>query len=42
MSDYDFRPGGSLKFKTGVVDGGVSKKCDEIFPGHLADLLRYI
>ncbi|KZV99049.1 DUF1754-domain-containing protein [Exidia glandulosa HHB12029] len=25
MSDYDFRPGGSLKLK-GVADGGVSKK----------------
>lgn len=26
MSDYDFRPGGSLKLK-GVADGGVTKKC---------------
>ena len=25
MSDYDFRPGGSLKLK-GVIEGGVSKK----------------
>ncbi|KAH9932405.1 DUF1754-domain-containing protein [Amylocystis lapponica] len=26
MSDYDFRPGGSLKLKGGVADGGVVKK----------------
>ncbi|EGO31050.1 hypothetical protein SERLADRAFT_376595 [Serpula lacrymans var. lacrymans S7.9] len=26
MSDYDFRPGGSLKFKNGVADGGIVKK----------------
>jgi hypothetical protein len=26
MSDYDFRPGGSLKLKGGVSDGGVVKK----------------
>ncbi|KAI0082083.1 DUF1754-domain-containing protein [Panus rudis PR-1116 ss-1] len=26
MSDYDFRPGGSLKLKGGVVEGGVVKK----------------
>ncbi|TFK77354.1 DUF1754-domain-containing protein [Pluteus cervinus] len=26
MSDYDFRPGGSLKLKGGVIDGGVVKK----------------
>ena len=26
MSDYDFRPGGSLKLKGGVVDGGIVKK----------------
>ncbi|KAI0673315.1 DUF1754-domain-containing protein [Trametes maxima] len=25
-SDYDFRPGGSLKLKGGVTDGGVVKK----------------
>lgn len=29
MSDYDFRPGGSLKLK-GVVEGGVTKKCASI------------
>ena len=27
MSDYDFRPGGSLKLKGGVVEGGIVKKC---------------
>lgn len=27
MVDYDFRPGGSLKFKGGVADGGIVKKC---------------
>ncbi|TDL28010.1 DUF1754-domain-containing protein [Rickenella mellea] len=26
MSDYDFRPGGSLKLKSGVEEGGVKKK----------------
>ncbi|KLO20644.1 DUF1754-domain-containing protein [Schizopora paradoxa] len=26
MSDYDFRPGGSLKLKSGTHDGGVTKK----------------
>ncbi|KAJ3482433.1 hypothetical protein NLI96_g6988 [Meripilus lineatus] len=26
MSDYDFRPGGSLKLKGGVIDGGIVKK----------------
>jgi len=26
MSDYDFRPGGSLKLKGGVADGGIVKK----------------
>ncbi|KAL5494905.1 hypothetical protein ACEPAI_367 [Sanghuangporus weigelae] len=26
MSDYDFRPGGSLKLKRGVIEGGVTKK----------------
>ena len=26
MSDYDFRPGGSLKLKGGVAEGGVVKK----------------
>jgi protein FAM32A len=26
MDDYDYRPGGSLKLKGGVVDGGVTKK----------------
>ncbi|KAI0045221.1 DUF1754-domain-containing protein [Auriscalpium vulgare] len=26
MSDYDFRPGGSLKIKGGVADGGIKKK----------------
>ncbi|KAI0095097.1 hypothetical protein BDY19DRAFT_916275 [Irpex rosettiformis] len=26
MSDYDFRPGGSLKLKGGVVEGGIVKK----------------
>ncbi|KAF9502392.1 DUF1754-domain-containing protein [Pleurotus eryngii] len=26
MSDYDFRPGGSLKLKGGVTEGGVVKK----------------
>ncbi|KAI5116330.1 hypothetical protein M0805_003543 [Coniferiporia weirii] len=26
MSDYDFRPGGSLKLKTGIIEGGVTKK----------------
>lgn len=26
-SDYDFRPGGSLKLKGGVKDGGIVKKC---------------
>ncbi|KAI6047939.1 DUF1754-domain-containing protein [Pisolithus marmoratus] len=26
MADYDFRPGGSLKFKGGVADGGIVKK----------------
>ncbi|KAH7886122.1 hypothetical protein F5I97DRAFT_1927995 [Phlebopus sp. FC_14] len=26
MADYDFRPGGSLKFKGGVSEGGVVKK----------------
>ncbi|CAL1695006.1 unnamed protein product [Somion occarium] len=26
MSEYDFRPGGSLKLKGGVVDGGIVKK----------------
>ncbi|KAI0706117.1 hypothetical protein BC835DRAFT_1260603 [Cytidiella melzeri] len=25
MADYDFRPGGSLKLKGGVVDGGIVK-----------------
>ena len=25
-SDYDFRPGGSLKLKGGVKDGGIVKK----------------
>jgi len=28
MSDYSHRPGGSLKLKGGVVDGGVKKKYD--------------
>ena len=27
MSDYDFRPGGSLKLKGGVAEGGIVKKC---------------
>ncbi|TCD62982.1 hypothetical protein EIP91_006164 [Steccherinum ochraceum] len=26
MSDYDYRPGGSLKLKGGVMDGGIVKK----------------
>lgn len=26
MSDYDFRPGGSLKIKGGVAEGGIVKK----------------
>ncbi|KAF8078882.1 hypothetical protein FPV67DRAFT_1466747 [Lyophyllum atratum] len=26
MSDYDIRPGGSLKLKGGVVEGGIVKK----------------
>ncbi|THH11604.1 hypothetical protein EW145_g528 [Phellinidium pouzarii] len=26
MSDYDFRPGGSLRLKTGVIEGGITKK----------------
>ncbi|KAH7930424.1 DUF1754-domain-containing protein [Leucogyrophana mollusca] len=26
MADYDFRPGGSLKLKGGVSDGGIVKK----------------
>ncbi|KAF8560031.1 DUF1754-domain-containing protein [Imleria badia] len=26
MADYDFRPGGSLKLKRGVADGGIVKK----------------
>ncbi|KAF8445588.1 hypothetical protein L210DRAFT_5908 [Boletus edulis BED1] len=26
MADYDFRPGGSLKFKGGVAEGGIVKK----------------
>ncbi|KAI0803330.1 hypothetical protein BC629DRAFT_1591402 [Irpex lacteus] len=26
MSEYDFRPGGSLKLKGGVVEGGIVKK----------------
>ncbi|KAF9245783.1 hypothetical protein BU15DRAFT_70854 [Melanogaster broomeanus] len=26
MADYDFRPGGSLKLKGGVVEGGIVKK----------------
>ncbi|KAJ3542826.1 hypothetical protein NMY22_g3361 [Coprinellus aureogranulatus] len=26
MSDYDFRPGGSLKLKSGVAEGGIVKK----------------
>ncbi|KAL4241836.1 Protein FAM32A [Abortiporus biennis] len=26
MSEYDFRPGGSLKLKGGVADGGIVKK----------------
>ncbi|KAG6333071.1 hypothetical protein ID866_6022 [Astraeus odoratus] len=26
MADYDFRPGGALKFKGGVADGGIVKK----------------
>ncbi|KAF8203823.1 hypothetical protein BJ912DRAFT_1052606 [Pholiota molesta] len=26
MSDYDFRPGGSLKLKGGVAEGGLKKK----------------
>ncbi|KAI6136332.1 hypothetical protein F5141DRAFT_1073854 [Pisolithus sp. B1] len=26
MADYDCRPGGSLKFKGGVADGGIVKK----------------
>ncbi|KAI0801089.1 hypothetical protein C8Q74DRAFT_1240255 [Fomes fomentarius] len=26
MSDYDFRPGGTLKLKGGVTDGGIVKK----------------
>ena len=26
MSEYDFRPGGSLKLKGGVSDGGIVKK----------------
>ncbi|KAI0964024.1 hypothetical protein AcW1_000943 [Taiwanofungus camphoratus] len=26
MSDYDFRPGGSLKLKRGVTEGGIVKK----------------
>ncbi|KAK7695272.1 hypothetical protein QCA50_002462 [Cerrena zonata] len=26
MSEYDFRPGGSLKLKGGVTDGGIVKK----------------
>jgi len=26
MSDYDFRPGGTLKLKGGVVEGGIVKK----------------
>ena len=30
MSDYDFRPGGSLKLKGGVAEGGIVKKCVDI------------
>lgn len=26
MSDYDFRPGGSLKLKKGAAEDGVAKK----------------
>ena len=26
MSEYDIRPGGSLKLKGGVVEGGIVKK----------------
>jgi protein FAM32A len=26
MSDYDLRPGGSLKLKGGVAEGGIVKK----------------
>ena len=26
MSDYDFRPGGSLKIRGGVAEGGITKK----------------
>lgn len=26
MADYDFRPGGSLKLKGGVADGGIVKR----------------
>jgi hypothetical protein len=26
MSDYDIRPGGPLKLKGGVAEGGISKK----------------
>jgi hypothetical protein len=26
MSDYDIRPGGSLKLKGGVTEGGIVKK----------------
>lgn len=35
MSDYDFRPGGSLKLKSGVFDGGVTKKCVVCFAAKL-------
>lgn len=32
MSDYDFRPGGSLKLKGGVAEGGIVKKFVDIAP----------
>lgn len=34
MSDYDLRPGGSLKLKGGVADGGIVKKY-ALFPVYL-------
>lgn len=37
MSDYDFRPGGSLKLKKGVAEDGVVKKC--VFTFFLVDSL---
>ena len=35
MSDYSHRPGGSLKLKGGVADGGVKKKYDFCASNHV-------